>query len=58
MARTCDICHRGSTVSISRSHSNIATRRKKFINLQTRSINGQRLTICSNCLKTQTKRAK
>ncbi|MFA5106795.1 MAG: L28 family ribosomal protein [Patescibacteria group bacterium] len=57
MSRSCDLCHRGSTVSVSRSHSNIATKRRKFINLQTRVIDGQRLSVCSSCLKTQTKKA-
>lgn len=40
---------------VSRSHSNIASKRKQHINLQTLAVNGQRVKACSNCIRTQTK---
>lgn len=52
MARICDRCERGSNRGNSRSHSNIATKRQQFANLQTRRIGGVRQTICTRCLKT------
>jgi len=55
MARTCDICAGGTTSGMSRSHSNIGTKRKLFQNLQTVRRNGRRLKICTNCLKTEAK---
>jgi len=55
MSRTCDICGRGTQTGNSRSHSNIATRRKFSINLQTKKIDGQRKKVCSSCIKTTSK---
>ncbi|MDP3964593.1 MAG: L28 family ribosomal protein [bacterium] len=55
MARVCDNCGRGTQSSVSRSHSNIATKRRIFVNLQSRTINGQRKMLCTTCLKTLTK---
>jgi ribosomal protein L28 len=56
MARICTVCGRGAMNSASRSHSNIATKRKQHVNLQTLLFNGQRVKACSNCIRTQTKR--
>jgi len=50
MSKICDICGRGPHTSTKRSHSNIATKRKIFLNLQTKKIKGQRKKICSRCL--------
>jgi len=55
MSRTCDVCGRGTQSGNSRSHSNIATRRKFSINLQTKKIDGQRKKVCSSCIKTTSK---
>jgi len=55
MSRTCDVCGRGTQSGNSRSHSNIATRRKFSINLQTKKIDGQRKKVCSSCVKTTSK---
>jgi ribosomal protein L28 len=52
MARLCDRCGRGSNRGNSRSHSNIATKREQFANLQTRRIGGRRMTVCTRCLRT------
>jgi ribosomal protein L28 len=41
--------------SFTRSHSNIATKVKQHVNLQTMLVNGQRVKACANCIRTQTK---
>lgn len=56
MSKVCDICHRGPQVKISRSHSMIATKKKQMLNLQAKTIDGQRMKICSRCLKTLKKK--
>jgi len=56
MARVCEKCGRGTIVGVSRSHSNIATKRRLYLNLQTKKINGQRIKICTRCLKTLAKK--
>ncbi|MCX6743647.1 MAG: bL28 family ribosomal protein [Candidatus Parcubacteria bacterium] len=58
MSRTCEICGRGPKTSASRSHSNIKTLKKKYINLQTKKINGEKVKICTSCLKTKVKAAR
>ncbi len=55
MSRTCEICGRGTQSGHSRSHSNIATKRKFKINLQTKVVNGKRMKVCSRCIKTLVK---
>ncbi|MEA1925670.1 MAG: 50S ribosomal protein L28 [Patescibacteria group bacterium] len=54
MAR-CDICGKKARSGHSRSHSNIATKRKFKVNLQTKRIDGKRLKICTRCIKTMNK---
>jgi ribosomal protein L28 len=58
MARVCDRCGRGSNRAISRSHSNIATKRQQFVNLQAKKVDGQRMKVCTRCVRTMTKEAK
>ncbi|MFA6198467.1 MAG: 50S ribosomal protein L28 [Patescibacteria group bacterium] len=58
MARVCDICHRGSRIYLSRSHSNRATKVRKQVNLQRRVVDGQTKNVCSSCVRTTTKRLK
>jgi len=55
MARTCSICGRGALNSYSRSHSNIATKRKQALNLHTLLKDGARVTACTSCIRTATK---
>ncbi|MFH1171745.1 MAG: bL28 family ribosomal protein [bacterium] len=52
MARSCERCGRGSLKSVSRSHSNIATLRRQHINLQRATIDGEKLRVCTSCLRT------
>lgn len=50
MSRRCDICGRGPQTAISRSHSNIATKRRQYVNLQTKNISGPNNSL-KNLLK-------
>ena len=56
MATRCEKCGRGPRMSVSRSHSNIATKRRQSINLQTKTINGKKMNICTKCIKTLAKK--
>jgi len=56
MSKRCDACGRGAKKAVSRSHSKIATLRKQYLNLQVKTINGKRLKLCTNCLKTWNKK--
>jgi large subunit ribosomal protein L28 len=58
MSRTCEICGRGPKTAASRSHSNIKTLKRKYLNLQTKKINGKKVRICTSCLKNKLKAAK
>jgi ribosomal protein L28 len=58
MARLCQVCGRGAMNSYSRSHSNIATKKKQHINLQTLLVEGKRVKACSSCIRTATKKLK
>ena len=51
MARQCAKCERGYMVSVSRSHSNIATKRRQNVNLQVRHEDGKKLLVCASCIK-------
>lgn len=56
MAKVCEICDRRAVTGNSRSHSNIASKRTMGINLQSKKIDGKRMTICTSCLKTLNKK--
>lgn len=58
MSTKCDVCGRGSRKDASRSHSNIQTLKRQYINLQVKKINGQRLAVCAKCIKTMEKKKK
>ena len=53
---TCDICGREPLKGNWKSHSNIKTIRRQKLNLQTKKINGKRMTVCTSCLKTLAKK--
>jgi len=56
MAKTCDICGRkSSTKDASRSHSNIKTLKRQYLNLQSKKIDGKAMLVCTRCIKTQLK---
>ncbi len=56
MSRRCDVCGRKPLTANNRSHSMIATKRKQFLNLQSKKIDGKKVKICTNCLKTMAKK--
>ncbi len=58
MARICEHCGRGSRMSVSRSHSNIATKHRQFVNLQVKTMGGKRMRVCTKCIKRASKDAK
>lgn len=55
MAKKCDLCGRSATKGAKRSHSNIKTLKRQGINLQTKTIDGKKLKVCTKCLKTMVK---
>ncbi|MBI4239670.1 50S ribosomal protein L28 [Candidatus Uhrbacteria bacterium] len=52
MARKCHFCSRNSLKATSRSHSNIGTLRRQYVNLQKKKIDGVSVLTCTRCLKT------
>lgn len=48
----CQICNKKNQTGNRRSHSNIATKRKFKVNIQTKKIDGEKKKICTSCLKT------
>ena len=56
MSKKCDLCGRSSTKGASRSHSNIKTLKRQYINLQTKTIDGKKMKVCAKCLKTMVKK--
>ncbi|MGI6374063.1 MAG: 50S ribosomal protein L28 [Patescibacteria group bacterium] len=52
MAKKCDLCGRSATKGASRSHSKIKTLKRQNINLQTKTVEGLNLLICTACLRT------
>jgi large subunit ribosomal protein L28 len=55
MAKFCDVCERGGLVGNTRSHSNIASKRKRQVNLQSKRIGTMKLRVCTRCIKTAAK---
>jgi ribosomal protein L28 len=58
MAKRCDVCGRGSQKDVSRSHSNIKTIQRQYINLQVKKIDGKKMKVCTKCIKTMAKKSK
>jgi ribosomal protein L28 len=56
MAKKCDTCGRSSTSGASRSHSNIKTLKRQHINLQAKTIAGEKMKVCTKCIKTLKKK--
>lgn len=55
MAQICSACGRGTLSANTRSKSMVATKTRKAVNIQGRRIDGVRVKICTNCLKTLAK---
>lgn len=58
MSRICQLSGKSPIFGNSRSHSNIATKRRQNVNLQTIRINGQRIRVAARTLRTIKKMAK
>lgn len=56
MSRVCDICGRGPQKAYKRSHANNKTIIRKYINLQSRVIDGRKKKVCTSCLRTLKKK--
>lgn len=52
MGKKCDLCRRVATKGASRSHSKIKTLKRQGINLQSKTIDGMKLKLCTSCLRT------
>jgi large subunit ribosomal protein L28 len=52
MARRCDNCGRGPLSGNTRSHSKIATKVRRLVNLQTKTIDGEKRKLCTSCMRT------
>jgi len=52
MAKRCDLCGRGATKGASRSHSKIKTLKRQNINLQSKTVEGEKVKLCTSCLRT------
>ncbi|OGH85048.1 MAG: 50S ribosomal protein L28 [Candidatus Magasanikbacteria bacterium RIFOXYB2_FULL_38_10] len=55
MSRRCEKCGRGPTAGATRSHSNIKSKRRVQINLQSKKIDGKKTKICTSCMRTLAK---
>ncbi len=56
MAQICDLCQRGAQTTNSRSKSNVPTKRRQKINLQSKKVDGKRLSVCTQCLRLMNKK--
>ncbi len=52
MARRCDACERGPLTGNTRSHSKIASKTRRLVNLQTKTIAGVKMKVCTRCIRT------
>jgi len=51
----CEVCGREPLKANWKSHSNRKTIRRQKINLQSKKVEGKKMTICTSCLKTMAK---
>jgi len=58
MSKRCSVCGKKSQASVSRSHSNVATKRRLYPNLQTKTIDNKKKKVCAQCIKTINKESK
>lgn len=58
MSRICDLCGRGPRKFVQSSHAHNKTLTRKFINLQSKVIDGVKKKVCTRCIKTLKKDAK
>ena len=58
MSQFCETCGRGAMSAQTRSHSNIATKTRKYVNLQVKRMGGKTYKLCTRCLRTLVKNPK
>jgi len=58
MSRICNLSGKRANFGHSRSHSNIASKRRQNVNLQTITLNGQRIRVAARTIKTLKKLAR
>lgn len=58
MSRICELSGKSAIFGHSRSHSNIATKRRQNVNLQVVRINGKRMRVAARTLRTLKKYVK
>lgn len=58
MAQVCTVCGRGTTRGNNVSHSNVKTRKIQRVNLQSKKIDGQRMSVCTSCIKNTNKKTR
>ncbi|HUT22389.1 MAG TPA: bL28 family ribosomal protein [Candidatus Bipolaricaulota bacterium] len=56
--KSCEICGKGPKKMIKRSHSMQATKTWQYPNLQSKKIDGKKVTLCTSCLSRRAKNAK
>ncbi|MFA6422702.1 MAG: 50S ribosomal protein L28 [Candidatus Buchananbacteria bacterium] len=55
MSKSCEICGRGTNTSFHVSHSKVKAKRTQKINLQSKKMDGQKMKVCTSCIKTASK---
>ena len=58
MSKECQVCGKRYQAGNTRSHSNIATKRKRQVNLQKTKYEGKSVIACTKCIKTVGKKKK
>jgi large subunit ribosomal protein L28 len=55
MAKKCEVCGKGPMTGNNVSHSKRRTRRRFLPNLQIKKIEGEKVQICTSCIRTRAK---
>ncbi len=55
MPSYCERCGRGSKPAMSRSHSNIATKRRQHVNVQRVAFGHGSMDLCTTCVRNERK---
>ncbi len=58
MPRACALCSKSAAFGHNVSHSKVHTNRRFSANLHTSMVKGEKLLLCTRCLRTQTKGAR
>lgn len=55
MPSICERCGRGSKAAVSRSHSNIANKRRQHVNVQKVAFADRSMHLCTSCVRDERK---